>query len=134
MFPETIELTPIQSALIGAFASELEAIGFQFTQHGNNQIALEGVPSECSQSGGETAFVEALTALEEEVDTTAVAHEKLCWKLASTGSIRYGQMLTEPEMESLFQQLMQCNQPYYWRNQKPIIIQFDAQQLNEYFN
>jgi hypothetical protein len=69
-----------------------------------------------------------------DVDTTTVAHENLCWKLASTGSIRHGQMLTVPEMESLFQQLMQCNQPYYWRNQKPIIIQFDAQQLNEYFN
>jgi DNA mismatch repair protein MutL len=134
MFPETIELTPIQSALLGAFAGELEAIGFRYSQNGPNQIALEGVPSECSQSGGETAFIEALTALEENVDTTAVAHENLCWKLASTGSIRYGQMLTAPEMESLFQQLMQCNQPYYWRNQKPIIIQFDAQQLNEYFN
>jgi DNA mismatch repair protein MutL len=134
MFPETIELTPIQSALIGAFTGELEAIGFRYTLNGSNQIALEGVPSECSQSGGETAFIEALAALEEDVDTTAVAHENLCWKLASSGSIRYGQMLTEPEMESLFQQLMQCNQPYYWRNQKPIIIQFDAQQLNEYFN
>jgi DNA mismatch repair protein MutL len=134
MFPETIELTPIQSALLGAFAGELDAIGFRYSQNGPNQIALEGVPSECSQSGGETAFIEALTALEENVDTTAVAHENLCWKLASTGSIRYGQMLTAPEMESLFQQLMQCNQPYYWRNQKPIIIQFDAQQLNEYFN
>ncbi len=134
MFPETIELTAIHAALLSAFSSELEAIGFRYTQNGSNQIALEGVPSECSQSGGETTFIEALTALEEDVDTTSVALENLCWKLASTGSLRHGQMLTVPEMESLFQQLMQCNQPYYWRNQNRIIIQFDAQQLNEYFN
>jgi hypothetical protein len=33
----------------------------------------------------------------------------------------------------LFQQLMQCTQPYYWRNRKPIIIEFNAHQLSEYF-
>jgi DNA mismatch repair ATPase MutL len=43
-------------------------------------------------------------------------------------------MLTAPEMESLFQQLMQCSQPYYWRNQKPIIMQFESTQLTDYFS
>ncbi len=133
LFPELMELTPIQESLIGAFVGELESLGFRFTQIDKRKIELTGIPSECGAESGETAFSRALSALEEDVSTTAEAHENICWQMASSGSIRYGQLLTLPEMESLFQQLIQCNQPHYWRNRKPIIIQFDAPQLNEYF-
>ena len=95
---------------------------------------LEGIPCECAQAGGEATFMDALSALENEEGSSASVGERLCWRMASSGSIRYGQMLTEPEMETLFQQLMQCKQPYYWRNQKPIIVQFDASTLSNYFN
>jgi DNA mismatch repair protein MutL len=134
MFQEPIQLTPVQQSIVSAFSSELEALGFRYSVTTPSTLELTGIPAECSQGNYENAFLEALSALEDDVLTTSDAHENLCWKLASSGSIRYGQMLTAPEMESLFQQLMQCKQPYYWRNTKPIIIQFDGQQLNEYFN
>jgi DNA mismatch repair protein MutL len=134
LFPETIELTPIQNSLIMAFASELHSIGFRFTHSAQNTLELEGVPAECSQDNSARVLQEALASLEEDDQTGTSAREKLCWQLASAGSIRYGQMLTIPEMEALFQQLMKCQQPYYWRNRKPIIVQFEGKQLNEYFN
>ena len=134
LFPESIELTPVQSSLILAFASELESIGFRFKHSHPNTLELDGVPAECSQSNSAWVIQEALASLEEDAETGTTARENLCWRLASSGSIRYGQMLTSPEMESLFQQLMKCQQPYYWRNQKPIIVQFEGKQLNAYFN
>jgi DNA mismatch repair protein MutL len=134
LFPEFIELTPVQSSLIVAFTSELESIGFRFKHSHPNTLELDGVPAECSQSNSAWVIQEALASLEEDAETGTSARENLCWRLASSGSIRYGQMLTSPEMESLFQQLMKCQQPYYWRNQKPIIVQFEGKQLNAYFN
>jgi DNA mismatch repair protein MutL len=134
LFPESIELTPVQSSLIVAFTSELESIGFRFKHSHPNTLELDGVPAECSQSNSAWVIQEALASLEEDAETGTSARENLCWRLASSGSIRYGQMLTSPEMESLFQQLMKCQQPYYWRNQKPIIVQFEGKQLNAYFN
>ena len=134
LFPESIELTPVQSSLILAFTSELESIGFRFKHSHPNTLELDGVPAECSQSNSAWVIQEALASLEEDAETGTTARENLCWRLASSGSIRYGQMLTSPEMESLFQQLMKCQQPYYWRNQKPIIVQFEGKQLNAYFN
>jgi DNA mismatch repair protein MutL len=133
MFPETIELTPIQESLLVSFSHELESLGFRYAQAEGRAIELTGAPAEINLQASSASFLEALTALQEEVPTHAQAQENMCWQLAASGSIRYGQMLTFPEMESLFQQLMQCTQPYYWRNRKPIIIEFNAHQLSEYF-
>lgn len=134
LFPETFELTAIQSALVDNYEYELASLGFRFSRVSSYKLNIEGIPAECAHSSGESLFMEALAALENEDEPSTSANEKLCWKLAASGGIRYGQMLTMPEMESLFQQLMQCNQPYYWRNQKPIIVQLDAQQLTAYFS
>ena len=133
MFPETIELTPIQESLLSSFSNDLESLGFRYAQAEGRAIELTGAPAEINLQASSASFLEALTALQEDVPTHAQAQENMCWQLAASGSIRYGQMLTFPEMESLFQQLMQCTQPYYWRNRKPIIIEFNAHQLSEYF-
>ena len=134
LFPVTLDLNPIQASLLDSLTNELEAIGFRFSKKDFMQIELTGVPTEFASGNGESAFLEALSTLEEETEVANTSRETLCWQLACSGSIRYGQMLTTPEMQSLFQQLMECTQPYYWKNKKAIIIQFDAQQLNEYFN
>jgi DNA mismatch repair protein MutL len=134
LFPDTIELTPVQSSLVTAFSQELHSIGFRFRLVASQTIELDGIPAECSQGNSESVFQEAMNALEQDVQSNHEARENLCWRLASSGSIKYGQMLTNPEMESLFQQLMKCQQPFYWRNQKRIIVQFEGKQLNEYFN
>jgi DNA mismatch repair protein MutL len=137
LFPALLDLSPVQISMLDSLQSDLEVIGFRFTKNDTGQIELMGAPSEFATGNSEAAFLEALSALEDEsesVTTKPTTTEDLCWKLACSGSIRYGQLLTTPEMESLFQQLMQCNQPYYWRNKKAVIIQFDARQLNEYFN
>jgi DNA mismatch repair protein MutL len=133
LFPASVELTPLQASLFDSLTPELEAVGFRFSKVGATQIELTGVPSEFVSGNGEEAFSEALSSLENEVEMSNVSRENLCWKLAASGSIRHGQLLTIPEMQSLFQQLMECVQPFYWKNNKPIIVQFDAQQLNEYF-
>jgi len=133
LFPASLELTPLQASLLDSLTDELEAVGFRFSKVSSTHIELTGVPSEFVSGNGEVAFIEALSSLENEVEISNASRENLCWKLAASGSIRHGQLLTTPEMQSLFQQLMECTQPYYWKNNKPIIVQFDAQQLNEYF-
>ncbi|MFM7725594.1 MAG: DNA mismatch repair endonuclease MutL [Flavobacteriales bacterium] len=134
LFPETIELTATQSALINSYEDVLQSLGFRYERASSDTIRLEGIPTECSHASGESLLMDALAALENDDEPSLSANEKLCWKLVASGGIRYGQMLTMPEMESLFQQLMQCNQPYFWRNQKPIIVQLDAHQLTAYFS
>ncbi len=134
LFPETLELTSDQWVMVDNYHVELESVGFQFTHSSPPTIVIEGVPAHCAQLAAGILFTDAISVLDNEVEDSTSAREILCWKMASSGGIRYGQMLTIPEMESLFQQLMLCNQPYYWRNQKPIIVQMDSQQLSAYFN
>jgi DNA mismatch repair protein MutL len=134
LFPASIELSPSQRALVNSYRNELEGVGFRFTLEDRGVLTLEGIPADTVQSDVESTFLDSINALSEETATPIDARENLCWKLAAQGSIRYGQMLTAPEMESLFQQLMQCSQPYYWRNQKPVIMQFESTQLTDYFS
>lgn len=134
LFPETVALSAHQLASLSIHHSLLEALGFRFKLNESQDVEIEGIPVEFAQQSASGAFLDALAIVENEEHTEGSLQEKISWKLASIGSIRYGQMLTGPEMESLFRQLMECNQPYYWREQKPIIVQFDGNQLNEYFS
>jgi len=53
--------------------------------------------------------------------------------MARSNAIKTGQMLTQPEMENLFQQLMRCSEPYAAQHQSPTMFQLDPQQLETYF-
>jgi DNA mismatch repair ATPase MutL len=60
--------------------------------------------------------------------------ETLAWSMARSNSIKSGQMLTQPEMETLFQQLMRCTDPYSAHQQQPTMFQLDLQQIETYFH
>jgi DNA mismatch repair ATPase MutL len=59
--------------------------------------------------------------------------EKLAWAMASSSSIRYGQMLTLPEMKDLLQRLMACKQPQFVQGNKPVYVRITLDQIGQQF-
>jgi DNA mismatch repair protein MutL len=133
LFPLELSLTPSQWAIYTTCADDIKSLGFHISGEQRENLTVNGVPNECATAESGSVILELLDALEERGISTHERQESMAWNMAARSSIKSGQMLTTPEMENLFQQLMRCRQPYYWRNEKPTLIQYENRKLDEYF-
>jgi DNA mismatch repair protein MutL len=133
LFPLELSLTPSQWAIFTTCADDIKSLGFHISGDQRDNLIVNGVPNECATAESGTVILELLDALEEHGKSAHERQEAMAWNMAARSSIKSGQMLTTPEMENLFQQLMRCSQPYYGRNEKPTLIQYENRKLDEYF-
>ena len=63
LFPQTVELNPADFALIQDIKSELNAIGFDFSDFGSTTVVINGVPADL-KTGNERDFLRAFGAIQ----------------------------------------------------------------------
>jgi DNA mismatch repair protein MutL len=134
LFPHEVSLTPADTALISENLSKLEALGFSLRLAGKDMIEVLGVPADVASVNSEQVLEEFIEAWKHENDESLYSgHEQMAWALAATNSIKYGQMLTTPEMRSLTDMLFSCKTPLVARAGKPTIINISAGQMQQQF-
>ena len=133
LFPDETVLNPMQCLQFDACRSELVSLGFQFAGDQRESISVTAVPAEYHGNYSSDSFLELLHDSESASENQAERKETLAWSMAKSNCIKAGQLLTQPEMETLFQQLMRCSDPYSARNQQPTMFQLDLQQLETFF-
>lgn len=122
MFPVTAELNPSDYFILKELEGELELLGFSIQLSGNNKITINGKPAGTESSDP----LEMLEILLEDYKTTQSdpstgAKEKISASMAGASAIPYGKMLTQNEMEDLFDTLFACKAPNYSPKGKPVI-------------
>lgn len=135
LFPEQIELNPLDHALLLELAPSLEKAGLSIENFGNNTIVVNGLPAESNQLNA-TQFIESL--LEQiknnRADTRLENKEKVALSLAKSASIRSGKKLSQTEMEQLLHELFMCEIPHYTPKGKPVIVTFTREELAKKFD
>ncbi len=122
LFPEMIELSAIEASAFNEILEDFEALGFEFTNLGNNTFAIQGVPSELSNVN----FVELLrTMIDKSIETGADVKEKvyetLALAMASYTAIPRGRALSEEEMLLMVNQLFACRTPNHTPDGRAVI-------------
>jgi DNA mismatch repair protein MutL len=134
LFPTQIHLTPADYIVVKENIEILEKLGFTFGDLDHAILEITGVPSEAITADGEKILEEFIEEWQvENTDSSYSGHEKAAWALAVTNSVKYGQMLTMPEMRSLMDQLLRCEKPFHARKGRPTMIQITAEQLETQF-
>jgi DNA mismatch repair protein MutL len=134
LFPINVTLNHGDFALLVSGMDELSSLGFDLIQGDDHSIEILGVPADAGVRDGQKLLEEFLEQWKNERGILQyTAREKMAWALASASSIRYGQMLTSPEMNALTHDLFQCSMPYSARDNKPTIIQLTMSQLEQQF-
>ncbi|MDR0757025.1 MAG: DNA mismatch repair endonuclease MutL [Tannerella sp.] len=102
LFPEIVELTPAEAALLPAVADELQWLGFELNPMGNNCYSINGLPAGV-QDCNPTALLKEVVdnVMEHGVANNSRKAETLALALAKTAAIRPGKTLTAEEMESI---------------------------------
>ncbi len=122
MFPVTVELNPADYFIVKEIEEELQLLGFRFLHSGNNKITINGRPSGAESSDP----VEMLEILLEDYKNTQSdpltgAKEKVASAMAGAAAIPYGKVLTQNEMEDLFDTLFACGAPNYSPKGRPVV-------------
>lgn len=106
LFPEIIELSPSEASMIPYIIDDLEAVGFDLSHLGNNSYAINGVPSEITN----TDFIQLVhnminCSIDSGSDVKEEIRESLALSMATATAIDYGHKLSDEEMTKIVDQL-----------------------------
>lgn len=112
MFPETVELSSAQNAVLCDIAPELENLGFNIAPLGDNTWSIMGVPSILKDANPRDTLLGMIENITESGEDLATGlHERLALSMARSSAIKRGQSLTAAEMDKLISDLFRLPSP-----------------------
>ena len=134
LYPEIIQLTTAQVAILQNIMADLQFLGFDLSDMGNNAYSVNGIPSGIEGVNIETLIWNMLeTATEKGRDVKADIHERLALSLAEAAAIPYGQVLSSLEMEQLVGDLLASVMPNYTPDGKTVISILSNDEITKRF-
>ena len=122
MFPDVLELSPSQSAVLADLATPLRRLGFVVTPHSNDTWSIDGIPARLIEgSPRETllAIIESVT--DSGLDIDSAMREQVAISMARSGAVRSGQKLSPDEIDALLSDLFSSPSPSLTPDGKTIL-------------
>jgi DNA mismatch repair protein MutL len=134
LFPEIIECTASEAAILPALSDELREFGFDLSPLGNNSYSINGVPVGIQERNPSALLRELLdNAMEAGGATGERATETLALSLAKAAAIHPGKTLTLEEMESIIGALFSSETSRLTPDGKPIMSVLTEDELAKRF-
>lgn len=134
LFPEIIELSPSESTIIPYLIEDLEAVGFDLSNLGNNTYSINGIPSEMVNVDA-VQLIHTIVdkSIETGSDVKEEIQESLALSMANATAIPYGHKLSEEEMIKIVDQLFASSIHKYTPDGKTIISLLEDIALDKMF-
>jgi len=134
LFPEQIELSANDFALVKNLLDEFKILGFELDVFGKNSIVVNGVPSDM-QDFNAIQTIEGIieTYKLNTIDAKVEKRDNLCRAIAKNISIKSGKSLEPEEMKLLLNHLIQCENPLYTANGKVVMMDVDYHEIEKFF-
>lgn len=134
LFPEIIELSASESTMIPYLMDDLEAVGFDLSNLGNNSYAINGVPSEISSIDAVQLIHNMIgKSLDSGSDIKEEIQETMALSMATAASIPYGHKLSDEEMNKIVDQLFASPSHKYTPDGKIIISLLEDDAIEKMF-
>ena len=134
LFPELVELTPVEAALIPSLTDDLHRLGFDLNPMGNNSYSITALPAGVEENNPAELLkdlvhsaAELCGALGDEIAET------LALSLAQSAAIRPGKPLTVEEMEAMMAALFSSESNRLTPDGKPILFILTDDELASHF-
>ena len=134
LFPEMLQLSASESAMLQDIMDDLAAVGFDLSDLGGGSYAINGVPSGI-EGLNPVELVRSMlyTAIEKGSDVKSEVQEVLALTLADAAAIVYGQVLTGEEMVKLVDSLFACPSPNYTPDGKTVLATIREEDIERLF-
>lgn len=131
LFPKTLPLSHIDYTLALNLLPELQSVGFDITDFGNNTVVINGVPAGMGETDPVSIFLKTIENFRETENLALEIKERIAGNLASASAIEYGKSLTLQEMQNLFDSLFSCRMPNYNFDGKPVLQMIKMEELEK---
>ncbi|MCG8615119.1 MAG: DNA mismatch repair protein MutL, partial [Desulfobacterales bacterium] len=135
MVPEMLELTHREADILSSVLEEMAALGVKIEPFGGSSFVIKSIPVLVEDRSIRTMILEMIEQLSRDNRTGA----KDDWldgcliTMACHRAIRANKPMNRPEMEKLIADLWTCENPMHCPHGRPILISFDAYQLEKLF-
>ena len=134
LFPQTVELTRSDGAMVGELLPLLERIGFSVKMFGKTTMIVDGVPADVKPGAEKTIVQDMLELMKEDDQNTKLEpREKLAKSFSCRAAVKAGDPLTPAEMRSLLDQLFETKVPYVCPHGRPVMVKFSLAELDRKF-
>lgn len=114
LFPVIIELSTEEVSVLPSIQDDLEALGFEISDLGNNSFAIQGIPSEIENTNSANIIRSMIkNRIETASDVKSDIQEAIALSLAKHTSIPYGRTLSGEEMLLIVSELFASQTPSY---------------------
>jgi DNA mismatch repair protein MutL len=134
LFPQTIEMSPSEAAVVRELTPLLEGLGFGLKMFGPNTVILEGVPMDI-RPGCETTILRDVIGLfrQDEQQVKLDPRERLAKTYSCKAAVKAGDRLNGAEMAALVDQLFRTEVPYVCPHGRPAVIRMTIGELDRRF-
>lgn len=133
LFPELLELSPSDAALLTGILDDVRALGFDITSLGGSSFSIDGAP--VGQSNPVAVVQQMVESVKQQDGVHADAlHHQLALVLARSNAIEVGEVLSSVQMETLIGDLFQCENPNLSPSGKTILTILQQEQIDKMFN
>lgn len=133
LFPELLELSPSDAALLTAILDDVRALGFDITPLGGGAFSIVGTPSEQVNPVAVVQQMVESVKMQDGGHADAL-HHQLALVLARNNAIEVGEVLTPVQMETLIGDLFQCENPNLSPSGKTILTILQQETIDKLFN
>ena len=134
LFPEIIEFTAAEAVVLPVLLEDIKFIGFDLSYLGNNNYAINGIPSRLES-------VDAVSVLHDMVarviEIGSDVHDEICGvlalSLAKATAIPVGKRLSVEEMDHLIASLFSCPEYHLTPDGKTIVSKLTDEELKNRF-
>jgi DNA mismatch repair protein MutL len=134
LFPQTVELSPGDWAIVSDLQPYLVKLGFQLKLFGKNTIVVEGVPPDVRPGHEATIFQEVVDEFRDEArNPVSEVRDRVARSYACRAAIKAGDKLSVQEMGTLMEQLFKTEVPYVCPHGRPVSIKLSIEELDKRF-
>lgn len=134
LFPEIMQLSPSDSALLAGCEEELFSFGFDLSDMGHGAVAIQGVPAGLEGKDYGALLTDLLHSVTDGVqEESDKRRERMALSMARIAAVSSTKVLSVAEMQDLIGALIQCGLPNRTPEGKVIYIAMDDGELSSHF-
>ena len=134
LFPELVELTPVEAALIPSLTDDLHRLGFDLNPMGNNSYSITALPAGVEENNPAELLKDLVHCAAELCGAIGdEMAEALALSLAQSAAIRPGKPLSVEEMEAMMAALFSSESNRLTPDGKPILFILTDDELASHF-
>lgn len=108
LFPELLQLSPADAALLPELREDIAALGFDLSDMGHGAVSIQGVPSDTDGINYEKVILELIHSAADGAQMLDARRSRMALSMARSAATPVGQVLTVSDMKDLLQRLMKC--------------------------